>query len=96
MTKPDDIDHDAWEKAKVGVRSMTSRPMSEFDVASTIARAIMSAKAEEREACAQVADSLAEKRRATEEARGFGPATAKPIANQFWCEEIAAAIRNRP
>jgi hypothetical protein len=49
----------------------------------------------EREACASLADELGAKRRAMEAERGFGPATATPVANQFWCEEIGEAIRAR-
>lgn len=50
---------------------------------------------EEREACAKVADGIAERRVATEAIRGFGPETATPAANSYWCEGIASAIRSR-
>lgn len=51
--------------------------------------------AAEREACAKVADDLAAKRIAFEKSRGFSANTARPVANRYWCEEIAEAIRNR-
>lgn len=54
-----------------------------------IARAILA----ERERCAKVAERLAADRRAKEASYGYGPETATPAANSFWCEEIAAAIR---
>ncbi len=47
----------------------------------------------ERERCANLAETMALERREKEAKRGFGPETARPIANQYWCEEIADAIR---
>ena len=45
------------------------------------------------EKCAEVAERLAEDRKTKEQEIGGWPWTATPIANHFWCEEIAAAIR---
>ncbi|XAI96539.1 hypothetical protein [Microcystis phage Mae-JY35] len=45
------------------------------------------------EACAKVADELAAERREKERAIGGWPSTATPVANHFWCEEIADEIR---
>lgn len=45
------------------------------------------------ERCAEVAERLAEDRKTKEQEIGGWPWTATPIANHFWCEEIAAAIR---
>jgi hypothetical protein len=86
MTKPDDIDQDAWEKAHRSIRSMTSRPMSEIDVASAIARAIMSARAEEREACARLAEIWP--------TGGASIEMVEHAAQEL--RELAAAIRSRP
>jgi hypothetical protein len=50
MTKPDDIDQDAWEKAgRAWVRGASSENITNSG-RETVARAIMSARAEEREA----------------------------------------------
>lgn len=57
--------------------------------------AIRTAVAIEREGCALLAERLAAARREKEAERGFGPGTATPAANAYWCEEIADAIRNR-
>jgi hypothetical protein len=47
------------------------------------------------EEAAQVAERLANDRRAYEEKHGFSPRSATPVANHYGCEEIAAAIRQR-
>jgi hypothetical protein len=45
------------------------------------------------EEAAGIAEQLAAQRCAKERSYGYGPKTATPVANLFWCEEIAAAIR---
>lgn len=94
MTKPDDIDQDAWEKAgRAWVRGASSENITNSG-RETVARAIMSARAEEREACAKVADNflwclpLYEK--------GADANIASDDAACAVQAEIAAAIRNRP
>ena len=95
MTKPDDIDHDAWEKA-IGVElSLFTRvrgaigDIPNLVAVASIARAIMSARAEEREACAIIAED-------EDGARpGWGEHRNMVVAQQV-AQEIAAAIRNRP
>ena len=46
------------------------------------------------EECAKVAEEIAIKRRENEASKGFSPASATPVANAYWCEEIAEAIRS--
>ena len=90
MTKPDDIDQDAWEKAWSIVSDIQMKDIKDglpagwevFASIDRIARAIMSAKAEEREACAKVALKHA----------GLDHAA----NTRFVAGNIAAAIRNRP
>jgi hypothetical protein len=102
MTKPDDIDQDAWEKAWSIVSDIQMKDIKNglptgwevFASIDRIARAIMSARAEEREACAKVADDfmwclpLYEK--------GADANIASDDAACAVQAEIAAAIRNRP
>lgn len=65
MTKPDDIPQDVWNEAygqallfvQWLVPTPTDYVQAEHVLAVTFARAIMAAKAEEREACANIADS---------------------------------------
>lgn len=54
MKKPDDIPQDAWDEVDVWANWYVADPLRTVEEA--IARAILAAKAEEREACALVAD----------------------------------------
>ena len=101
MTKPDDIDQDAWE---IGVRMAgeylswlnagnSTGHLSEHAVAAmadTIARAIMSAKAEEREAILELVSEYVWDDHALAQATDIGRAV------HYQSVEIADAIRNRP
>ena len=86
-TKPDDISQEAWDAAG------SIKPLPAFKFAewaqvlhADIARAIMAAKAEEREACAAVANNeLARQSGSDAWANGYRSA----------CAEIADRIRKR-
>lgn len=65
------------------------RPLTHAETLLIVGRAIKA----ERERCAVAAERLASDRRAREKSYGYGPGTATPVANAFWCEEIAEAIR---
>jgi hypothetical protein len=86
MCKPEDISQDAWEKAVSIAMGDGVIPGTMFTDAYVvpIARAIMAAKAEEREACALEADAPAD----AYEAYG-----AFETANEF--RQVAHAIRKR-
>lgn len=87
MTKPDDIDQDAWEKTGDWAEWYCADPFR--TVEETIARAIMSARAEEREACAKIAEDD------DGALPGWGEHRNMVVAQQVG-KDIAAAIRNRP
>lgn len=62
MSKPEDIPQDVWNVAEAKAIDYLNwfgaalKSDDQYVLAQTIARAILAAKAEEREACAQVAD----------------------------------------
>lgn len=78
MSKPDDIPQDVWDAA---CRAWDS---TDFPGREMTARAIIAAKADEREACAQIADD------AGNPYKGGSRGVAQEQAHS-----IAAAIRNR-
>ena len=60
MSKPEDIPQDVWDRAERHFDDFLRCPSETFRPAvQTIARAIMAAKAEEREACAKIIDANA-------------------------------------
>jgi hypothetical protein len=81
--KPDWCPQGVWDAANLAWNDTTTSGRE------MVARAIIA----ERERCAVVAEAMAADRRARESAWGFDASTATPIANQYWCEEIAAEIR---
>jgi hypothetical protein len=114
MTKPDDIDQDAWDTgARMAGEYLSwlhagnsAGHLSEHAVsamADTIARAIMSARAEEREACAKIADDreaicadAVAKVEAGELYQGIPTAAATESCARLEAAHIARLIRNRP
>lgn len=104
MSRPEDIPEDVWEAAYEPASVVFDASVDLYEVGTSgadpqlvIARAILAerrrAKAEERERCAGKAEALAAARRQAEALRGYSPETATLSANLYWCEEIAAAIR---
>ena len=94
MTKPDDIDQDAWDKAGGVIRWISDffadglSRSEKTEAKEEIARAIMSARAEEREACAKIAEDD------DGALPGWGEHRIMVVAQQVG-KDIAAAIRNR-
>lgn len=99
MSKPDDVSQAAWdaaEKAMIDIAKLisnfvssdTSNPPIDGFVKPTIARAILAAKAEEREDCALIADDD------DGEHTIFGEDRNTRVA-QMAARSIAAAIRAR-
>jgi hypothetical protein len=97
MTKPDDIDQDTWEKAWSIVSDIQMKDIKDglptgwevFASIDRIARAIMSERAKEREACAKIAEDD------DGALPGWGEHRNMVVAQQVG-KDIAAAIRNRP
>lgn len=89
MSKPDDIPQDVWDKAVWSLEYPHYRE--------AIARAIMAAKAEEREECAKIASDAKFGREATaRSAMAEGDAEAAVLAamQAKMAEVISQAIRN--
>lgn len=61
MSKPEDIPQDVWGDAEYHVTGPRPTRDDEWETVEMLARAIMAAKAEEREACARVAEYSAER-----------------------------------
>lgn len=57
MIKPEDIPGSVWEAAKGAIEPYMGQSQYREDCQEDIARAIMAAKAEEREACAKIIDA---------------------------------------
>jgi hypothetical protein len=101
MTKPDDIDQDAWEKAWSIVSDIQMKDIKDglpagwevFASIDRIARAIMSARAAEREACALTAETCT---LIVNLAPGLADGAAAASGAAAAIQQIAAAIRNRP
>lgn len=91
MTKPDDIPQDVWDRADDlafydPATEGRDGSLNRYKLREAIARAIMAAKAEEREACAGIADAELLRNRDGEVC----------IIDENACpSRIAAAIRNR-
>lgn len=96
MNKPDDIDQHAWDKAATYADDPGSYAWTCGDGAQiAIARAIMDAKAEEREACAAICDPLANhKLKAGDDFRSFVKAEMVDFGAKT-ASIIAATIRAR-
>ena len=102
MSKPENIPQDVWDHAQaflIAAPVVTHPADNRADTFITIndpivaiARAIMAAKAEEREACAQLADKLAV---IDPEENGVDPYEEWEIACRVSARGIAAAIRKR-
>lgn len=94
MSKPEDIPQDVWDAAAIKaleyVEWLIPQPDyvsdSEFVLTQVLARTILAAKAEEREACAQVAD---------EHSGPFAEGSIFGAGETFAANKIAAAIRKR-
>jgi hypothetical protein len=85
-SKPETVSQEAWDAANMAV---VHAPEYTQRLHEDVARAIMAAKAEEREACAKVADEYVWDEHALAQATAIG----KAVHHQF--VEIAVAIRKR-
>lgn len=90
MNFPKDIPSDILSRADelLSAKYGTDRPIDP-EIVELVCRGMMV----QREFDATKAEVLAASRYEIERQRGFGPNTATPVANKYWCEEIAKAIR---
>lgn len=94
MSKPDDIPQDVWDMAANTLDDHAYNPLRVIP----IARAIMAAKAEEREACAKLVDDAGQNQRKTA-LHSLKWGVPEDTANHRYMAdrhaEVAAAIRKR-
>lgn len=105
MRKPEGVSQKAWDAAEIIAKEATRDAMRDplmpyyITVTPHIARAIMAAKAEDREACAAEFDKLAEFMDGdgvpTKDERGGTWHSDDPMYVARYCRERAAAIRSR-